>query len=399
MTRIIYFDCFSGASGDMLLGAIVDCGVAIEAIAAELSDLPLAGYRFSARRVMRGPIAATKVDVEVDAADQPHRRLAGILSIIARSGLPQQDRDQASRVFSLLGEVEAKVHGVGIEEVEFHEVGAVDSIVDILGTIAGLRLLGVEQCYVSALTTGSGQVQTAHGVIPIPGPATLELLARAGALIAAPRAEDRFELVTPTGAALLTALGRFERPTMTLLGTGYGAGSRDIAGRPNVLRAWLGKTAAPVAEAVRPMLVVETNIDDMNPELYGWVIEKLFAAGAADAWCTPIVMKKNRPATMLQVLCSAQAEDAVVSTLLRETSTLGVRVSEVRRHEAARSSLQFQSSLGPVRLKLKHLPGAEPRIAPEYEDCRLLAETNGLALLDVYQIVAAEAGKHLRAAE
>ncbi len=396
MSRVIYFDCFSGASGDMLLGSIVDCGVPIEAIAAELARLPLSGYRLTARRVMRGPISATKADVELDGTEQPHRRLAGILAIIEQSGLPAADREMASRVFNLLGAVEAEVHGVNVEEVEFHEVGAVDSIVDILGTIVGLRLLGVERCYVSALPAGSGEVRTAHGNIPVPGPATLALLARANAPIGAPREGERFELITPTGAALLTALGRFERPAMTLLRVGYGAGGRDAPGRPNVLRAWLGDVSEPLADAVRTMLVIETNIDDMNPELYGWVIEKLFEAGAADAWCTPVVMKKNRPAVMLQALCPPEAEAGIVRTLLRETSTLGVRVSEVRRHEAKRSSLQFQSSLGPVRVKLKHLSAAEPRIAPEYDDCCLLARSVGLPLVEVYRIVAAEAEEHLR---
>lgn len=396
MSRAVYFDCFSGASGDMLLGAIVDCGLAVEAIAAELARVPLRGYHLTATRVQRAGLAATKVDVVIDQVDIPHRRLADILALINAAGLPPEDSKQATAVFTALGEAEAKVHGVDIDHIEFHEVGAVDSIVDVLGVITGLRLLGAPSCYVSPLAVGAGEAQTAHGTIPIPGPATLELLSRAKAPIATPRPGDRFELLTPTGAALLTVLGRFERPGLSIERVGYGAGGRDTPGHPNVLRAWLGETATEAAAAVRTLLLVETNIDDMNPELYGWVLERLFAAGAADAWCTPIVMKKNRPAVMLQALCPQQAEAEVVQTMLRETSTLGVRVRAVRRYEAERESLRFRSSLGEAGIKVKRLPGEEPRVAPEYEDCRTLALASGLPLIEVYRIVAGEALRQLR---
>ncbi len=395
MTRAIYFDCFSGASGDMLLGAIVDCGLPIESIAAELRGLPLTGYGLTATPVLRAGMAATKVDVIVDDGDQPHRHLSDIRSIIQRAGLPAQDQERVDEVFTVLAEVEAQVHGTGVEEVEFHEVGAVDSIVDVVGTIAGLRLLGVDQIYVSALPAGAGEARTAHGIIPIPGPATLALLARARAPIIAPREGDRFELITPTGAALLTVLGRFERPEMILQRIGYGAGGRDTPGRPNILRAWLGDLAEPATRPVRTMIVVETNIDDMNPELYGWVIEKLFDAGAVDAWCTPIAMKKNRPAVTLQALCAPESEATVVQTILRETTTLGVRVREVRRHEAPRSSLTFESSLGTVRVKVKQLADEAPHLAPEFDDCRAIALRTGKPLQEVYRIIAAEAEGHL----
>jgi uncharacterized protein (TIGR00299 family) protein len=396
VSRAVYFDCFSGASGDMLLGAIVDCGVAVEAVEAELASLPLPGYRLTAARVQRAGLAACKVNVEVEPGDQPHRRLSDIFALVAASKLPQADRERAESVFGALAAAEAKVHGVGVEEVEFHEVGAVDSIVDVLGTIAGLRLLGVERCYVSPLPAGAGTARTAHGQIPVPGPATLELLARARAPIATPRPEDRFELVTPTGAALLTALGSFERPALRIEAVGYGAGGRDTPERPNVLRAWLGSVEDGAAAATRTMLLFETNIDDMNPEIYGWVQERLFAAGAVDAWCTPIQMKKNRPGVMLQALCPPAVEQAVTAVLLRETSTLGVRVREVRRHEAARESLTLDTSLGRVRVKLKRLPGEPPRVAPEYDDCRALAQESGRPLVEVYRIVAEEAAALLR---
>ena len=393
MTRAVYFDCFSGASGDMILGAIVDCGIPIERIALELASLPLSGFHLNATRVQRAGLAATKVDVVVDQADQPHRRLADILAIVNGSDLPELDRVRAFRVFTALGEAEAKVHGVTLDEIEFHEVGAVDSIVDVVGVVAGLRLLGVAECYVSPLPVGSGEVKSQHGIIPVPGPATLELLSRASAPIAAPRSGDLFELLTPTGAALLTMLGRFERPAIALRTVGYGAGGRDTPGRPNVVRAWLGDVTATAA--VRTMLVVETNIDDMNPELYGWVLERLFAAGAVDAWCTPISMKKNRPAVMLQAICPPHVEAAVVQTMLRETTTLGVRVSEVRRYEAGRESFLFRSSLGEVRVKVKRLSNEPPHAAPEYEDCRTIALATGKPLIDIYRVIAAEAQQQL----
>ncbi len=393
--RVAYFDCPSGASGDMLLGALVDVGAPLEAVAAALAGLPVSGYRLEARRVQRAGIAATKVDVPLDDREQPHRSLSTILGLIRASGLPESDIDRGAAVFTALAEAEAKVHGVNVEEIQFHEVGAVDAIVDVLGVIVALRLLGVEACFVSPLPAGAGTARTAHGEIPVPGPATLELLARARAPIAAPREGERFELVTPTGAALLTTLGRFERPAMRLERVGYGAGGRDTPGRPNVLRCWLGEAAGEATFAQREMRLLETNIDDMSPELFGWALERLFAAGAVDAWCTPIQMKKNRPAVMLQALCPPEAEAAVVHALLRETSTLGVRVREVRRVEAERESLSVQTPLGPARAKVKRLPGEPPRAAPEYDDCRELALQHGLPLAEVYRIVSDAAAKAL----
>jgi uncharacterized protein (TIGR00299 family) protein len=329
----------------------------------------------------------------LDEREQPHRSLATILDLIAGSGLPEADQVRAGAVFTALAEAEAKVHGVGVNEIAFHEVGAVDAIVDVLGVVVALRLLGIEQCFASPLPAGAGTARTAHGEIPVPGPATLELLARAGAPIAAPRPDERFELVTPTGAALLTTLGRFERPAMRLTRVGYGAGGRDTPGRPNVLRCWLGEAQDEAAAAFsqRDLRLLETNIDDMSPELFGWALERLFAAGALDAWCTPIQMKKNRPAVMLQALCPPEAEAAVVRTLLRETSTLGVRVREVRRYEAARESRTVSTPLGEARVKLKRLPGEPPRAAPEYDDCRDLALRSGLPLAEVFRTVAEHA--------
>jgi uncharacterized protein (TIGR00299 family) protein len=391
MARLAYLDCFSGISGDMLLGALTDAGLPIDALRAELAKVPVGGYALEAAQVRRGGIAATKVTVALEEAAQPHRRLPDVLSLIDASALPPADKERGARVFRLLADAEAQVHGVAPEAVEFHEVGAVDAVVDVLGAVAGLRLLEVADVYCSPLPAGGGSVRGAHGELPVPAPATLALLAKAGAPIV-PGPDAGAELVTPTGAAIACALARFERPAMTVESVGYGAGGHDPAGRANALRVWVG---APLA---RPstMLLIETNIDDMSPELYGYAQERLFEAGAADVWLTAVHMKKNRPGVLVSVLCAHERESAVVQTLLRETSTLGVRVREVARHEAQREAVEFTSSLGPAAVKVKRLPEQPPIVAPEYEACARLARETGLPLQEVYRIVQTEALRHLQ---
>lgn len=391
--KLAFLDCFSGVSGDMLLGALVDAGVSLDALRAELSSLPLDGYQLSSERVTRAGVAATKVHVALDDAPQPRRTLGDVLAIIAASRLLDVDKDAAGRVFRRLAEAEGQVHGASPDDVHFHEVGAVDAIVDIAGAVVGLRLLGVEALHCSALAVGSGTARSAHGRIPVPGPATALLLAGVNAPLRDGAGEPAMELVTPTGAAILAELALFSRPAMTLTRIGSGAGTRDIPGRPNILRLFLGETAD--ARPVRTMLVIETNIDDMPAELFGHVQERLLAAGAADVWFTPIQMKKNRPAVMLSALCRPELEGEVAALLLAETTTLGMRVHEVRRHEAEREELHFQSSLGPAAVKVKRLPGRPPRAAPEYEVCRVLASATGLPLIEVYGIVAREAEERL----
>jgi uncharacterized protein (TIGR00299 family) protein len=387
MTRVAYFDCFSGASGDMILGALLDAGLAVEALREEVGKLalPEGTFRLEMKPVTRAGFAATKLDVHVDEPPR-HRSLAEVLKIIEASSLVPGDIERIVSVFRTLGEVEAKVHGSSVEDVELHEVGAVDAMVDVTGCVVGLRLLGIESVYVSPLPLGHGEGRGSHGVLPLPAPATLELVARAGAPIVEGEG-PRGELVTPTGAALLTTLGRFERPAMRIEKVGYGAGGRDPEGRPNVLRAWLGETEP----AGKRMRLIETNIDDMSPELLAYTQEMLMAAGAADVWFTSIQMKKSRPATMLSVLCQDALESSLVGLLLRETSTLGVRVRDVSRYEAEREVFEFESSLGPAAVKVKRLPGEPPRVAPEYEVCRRIAQDRGMALLEVYRVVTEEA--------
>jgi pyridinium-3,5-bisthiocarboxylic acid mononucleotide nickel chelatase len=384
--RVAYLDCFSGISGDMLLGAIVDAGVSIDALRDEVAKLNVDGYRLDAEKAQRGELAATKVTVAL-APDAPtHPRLSDALAAIDAGGLPPQDKQKASAVFQRLAEAEAHVHGVEVAAVVLHELGSLDTLIDVIGAIAGLRLLGVEHLFSSPLPLGHGEVQGAHGVLPLPAPATLHLLTAAHAPTA--NSDQPGELVTPTGAALLVTLARFERPAMTLEKVGCGAGSRNPPGRPNIIRLWLGEELTASRNAV---LLVETNIDDMSAELLGYVHERLFAAGAADVWFTPIFMKKNRPATMLSLLCAVEREEEVVRVLIEETTTLGVRVREVRRHEAQRETFEFESSLGTACVKVKRLPGKKPQLSPEYEACRRLALEHALPLAEVYRVVEAEA--------
>jgi uncharacterized protein (TIGR00299 family) protein len=367
----------------MILGALLDAGLEFGALQAEVAKLalPPGAFRLEANAVHRAGFATTKLDVIVE--EKPHHRsLAEVLRIVRASALPAGDIERVEAVFRALGEVEAKVHGSSVEDVELHEVGAVDAMVDVTGCVAGLRLLGIDSVYVSPLPLGHGEGRGSHGALPLPAPATLELLARAGAPIVEGEG-PRAELVT----ALLTTLGRFERPAMRVERVGYGAGGRDPADRPNVLRVWLGETEA----GGKRMRVIETNIDDMTPELLAYTQESLMTAGAADVWFTPIQMKKSRPATMLSVLCQEALESTLVALLMRETSTLGVRVRDVSRYEAERDVFEFESSLGPAAVKVKRLPGEAPRVAPEYEVCRRIALERGMALSEVYRVVAAEA--------
>jgi len=399
--RVAYLDCFSGVSGDMLLGAMLDAGLPLDDLRAALSTLPLDGWTIGAEKVTRAGIAATHAVVDVR-DEQPARTLGDVLRIIAGARLPQSDKERGVAVFRRLAEAEAIVHGQTVETVHLHDVGAVDAIVDVMGAVAGLRMLGAERLYCSPLPLGEGEVSGRHGSLPVPTPATLALVAGSGATIrpsspgkgpSPDRPNTSGELVTPTGAAIVTTLATFERPEMTVDCVGYGAGTRDPASRPNVLRLWLAEAAAD--RATRPMLLIETNIDDMTPEMLAFVQAKLLAEGAADAWLTQVVMKKGRSAVVLSVICREADEERIARLLLRETSTLGVRVRPVHRWEAERELLEFESSLGPAAVKVKRLPGERPQVSPEYEACRALAESSGLPIAEVYRIVQAEAEQRL----
>ncbi|HEX77068.1 MAG TPA: nickel pincer cofactor biosynthesis protein LarC [Dehalococcoidia bacterium] len=387
-----YFHCFAGAAGDMILGALLDVGLPLSELEAELHKLPLEGYRIGAERATRGTVTGTQVTVSVDATAHQARSLNEILDIIDGSALPQRVKARGKGVFRRLAAAEARAHHIPLEAVHLHEVGATDAIVDIMGAVIGFELLGLEDIYCSPLPSGGGVVTAAEGVFPVPAPATLELIAEAKAPLQVTPDSQLGELVTPTGAAILTTLARFQAPNLMLEGIGYGIGTRHIPQLPNALSLWIGQVL-PQAEG--ELLLVETNIDDMSPELFGYVMEQLFDRGARDVWFTPIQMKKNRPAVMLSVLVPATAEAEIAETILRETPTLGLRIWPVGRHLAQREEVEFQSSLGEVKVKIKKLHNRRLSLSPEFEDCKRLAQEHGLPLPEVYRRVSAEASARL----
>jgi uncharacterized protein (TIGR00299 family) protein len=375
---IAYLDCFSGVSGDMVLGALVDVGLAVADLREDLSRLPLSGYELTAREVSKGGIVGTQVSVESE-GEHERRVLSDIIEIIKKADLPCEVSGPARRAFERLAKAEARVHGRPVEEVHFHEVGAVDAIVDIVGAFCGFNRLGIEAVYASPLPLGGGWVDAAHGKLPVPAPATVELL-RGVASYGGPVDE---ELVTPTGAAIVTTACREfgAMPPMTIRSIGWGAGVKDLS-HPNLLRMFLGEPAARPRE--QQLALIETNIDNMNPELFGHVMDELFAAGALDVFYTPIVMKKSRPATLVSVLAEPPLVDTLSEILFRETTTLGVRVREVARRCLEREWREVETDFGPVRMKIGWLNNKVVNIAPEYEDCARLAREKGAPIADVY---------------
>ena len=382
---LAYFDCFSGISGDMTLGALVDAGLSVDYLKAELAKLPVGGYTLTAERVNRRGLQGTQVRVDLDpATEQPHRHLSDVLDIVQRGGLTERAKAQASAIFRKLGEAEARVHGVGVEQVHFHEVGAVDAIVDVVGTVVGLAKLGVEKVFASAVPTGSGTVETAHGLLPVPAPATLEVLKAVRAPLRASPAQ--VELVTPTGAAILATLAEFRQPTLRLAAVGHGFGRKELPWA-NCLRLWLGEAEpADEDESVRDEIsVLEANLDDTTPELLGAAMGRLFEAGALDVYFTPIQMKKNRPGVKLSVLGSLDLESALAATVLRETTTLGVRITRARRLKARRWQQEVSTPWGPIRVKVKAFEGSRAA-APEYDDCLRVAAEAGVPVAEVYAV-------------
>jgi hypothetical protein len=379
--RIAYFDCIAGASGDMILGALLDAGLPETALRERLAALRLAGFELRTRRVVKNGISATKVDVLV-AGDAPVRRLPEIEALVAGSDLPRDLQERALAIFRRVGEVEARIHGASPEEVHLHELGGVDTVVDVVGALAGLEALGVERVYASPLPLGRGFVRGAHGQIPLPAPATVALLEG----VPVTGSDVDVELVTPTGAALLSSLAASfgPIPDMRLAGVGYGAGGRDLP-IPNVLRLLLGEAAPAGGPATQTLALLETNVDDMNPEVYDYVMARLFAAGGLDVFLSPIHMKKNRPATLLRVLCRPEDADAMIAILFAETTTLGVRQQWVARHCLERSLRTVSTPYGPVRVKVAQVAAGRAKAAPEYEDCRRLAEAGGVPLREVYR--------------
>ncbi|HJQ23990.1 MAG TPA: nickel pincer cofactor biosynthesis protein LarC [Blastocatellia bacterium] len=383
--RALYFDCFAGASGDMICGALIDAGADFDALQAQIASLGLSGYQLRTERVKRSGIAATKFNVAVDETQQPHRHLKDIIAIINRSTLSERTKQRAVHAFELLADAEALVHETTRDHVHFHEVGAVDSIIDTVGAMIGFELLGVERCFASPLRVGHGTVKTAHGLMPIPAPATAGLLR--GVPIYAGDIEGEF--VTPTGAAILATLAEsFETlPAMKMTKAGYGAGTRDPQGFPNALRVVLGDLE--LAGRDEAVSVIETNIDDMNPQAFGFVMEKALALGALDAFLTATQMKKSRPGVMLTVLCEPAARETILEMLLAETTTLGVRHYEARRRVLERMMETVTTRYGEVRVKVARDGGRTLHFQPEYEDCARLARQLGVPVIEVQSAASA----------
>ncbi len=389
-STIAYLDCHSGISGDMFLGAMLDAGLSLDTLKTLLATLPISGYQLAVEPFTDKGVSGRHFAVQLSATEQPTRHLSDITALLYTSALPVRIRNTTLAIFQRLAEAEAVVHGTSLEEVHFHEVGAVDAIVDITGAAIAVETLGITQLYASPLPLTSGHVETAHGLLPVPAPATLEILRR----VAAPWKPVAIEgeLVTPTGAAILATLAGFEMPAMTIERIGYGFGQKHLPW-PNCLRVCLGRSLdvlsgdnsdeTPDTDWVT---VIETNIDNMSGELLGGLMDSLLTAGALDVSYTPISMKKNRPATKITVICSAEEGDMFAQMLLRETSTLGVRVQQMQRLKAQRIQQQIETPLGAISIKIKRLGTRILSAAPEYEECQRLARQHHLPLSEVYAV-------------
>jgi pyridinium-3,5-bisthiocarboxylic acid mononucleotide nickel chelatase len=401
--RVAYFDCPSGAAGDMVMGALVDAGVPFEALRAELAKLGLPGFTLERREVMKGVFRATKVDVHVHdhdhthgdaghAHDEPHgrhehpdRNLGSILALITASGLDAGVKAKAARIFTRLAEAEARVHGTTVDQVHFHEVGAVDAIVDVTGACIGLHLLDVDAVHCSALPVGGGFVTGAHGRIPIPGPGTAELLKGFPVVDTGVKRE----LVTPTGAAILTTLATSAgtMPAMTVEAVGYGAGDMDLEA-PNVLRVFVGRPADSGGRET--IMQVETTVDDMQPQLWEAVMERLFEAGALDVYLTPVMMKKSRPGTVLTALCTPDKVTELSRVLFEESPTIGVRWTAYQRERLAREMVTLTTAYGAITYKVSRLEGRVLTATPEFDEVRRIARSKGVPVREVLDLARAE---------
>lgn len=390
MSRIAYFDCFSGISGDMIIGALLDAGLSFDDLQNELAKLNLAGYELKFEKVVKNHISGSKFDIISPPSlkgekGASYRRLKNLNDIVDASGLDEDIKGTAKRIFLKIAEAEAKIHNQPIDKVHFHEIGAVDTIVDVLGALAGLRLLGIEKIYASTLNLGGGFVTFSHGTFPAPAPATAEILKGVPVF----STDVNAELVTPTGAAIISTIAETfgPLPAMTVERVGYGAGSRDLP-HPNLLRVFIGAPAEPSLTADE-VAVIETNIDDMNPQLYDHVMEKLFAAGALEVFLTTIIMKKNRPGVKVTVLARPQDQEQMLQILFEETTTIGLRLRQERRTILHREIKEVETKFGDVRFKFSSLGGKLINVTPEFEDCKEIARKTGLPL----KVVLRELGK------
>jgi uncharacterized protein (TIGR00299 family) protein len=393
--RVVYFDCISGISGDMALGAFIDSGADVGEIVRALKELRLPEFEIAVEKVNEGGIAATKVKVNIDSTHEPHgRRPTEIIELIESSKLSEGVKRKAIKAFEHLAIAEAKVHGVSVDEVHLHEVGAIDAIIDIVGTMLAMHMLGIERAFASRLPYSSGWAKSAHGLLPVPAPATLELLKDAQWR----HVDIDAELVTPTGAAILKAtckaFGTF--PPLSPTSIGYGAGHARLP-IPNLLRVVIGELASYVTadETHEQLFILETNIDDMPAEWFGHVVEKLFELGALDAYIIPVQMKKTRPAAQLNVLCNGEKVRSMLDCIFSETTTLGVRIIPVERVCLLRETFAVSTPFGDVRVKVARRGEHIINISPEYEDCKEVAKRENIPLKLVVEVAMEEAKRKL----
>ena len=400
--RIAYFNCFAGIAGDMTIAALLDAGLDFEFLTAELTKLSISGdlqpseYQLTRTNVKRHGIAATKFDVAIDHHEHTHtahshashRTLADITHIIESAGLSPRVTKQACGIFRRLAVAEAKVHATTVDNVHFHEVGAVDSIIDVVGVCIGLEALDIDEVYSSSIRVGTGSIRTAHGVMPVPAPATLELLSAppSGCAVTVEHTDLPFEMVTPTGAAIITECARSfgSPPPFVPHAVGYGAGSRDSEQIANLLRVEIGETVSSLLHD--QVVVLETNIDDMTSEVYGYLMDRLMATGAKDVFFSSVMMKKNRPGVVVHVIADDTTKDTLIGVLFSETSTLGVRVSTATRRILPREASTVETPWGTVRVKRAEWDGIV-RTTPEYDDCAAIAREHDIPILRVYQAV------------
>ena len=380
-----YLDCSSGISGDMLLAALLDAGVDARRLLRELKKMRLGFYEFKLTRAVRGNLVGARVDIRIP-AQQPPRKLGDIEEMMGKTELAETVKEKALKIFRRLAEAEGKLHNLPPGEVHFHEVGAVDAIIDIVGACLGLELLEVSELTCSPLNVGGGRVEAEHGSLPVPAPATAELLKE----IPIYSTGIEGELVTPTGAAIVSTLAASfgPMPAMKVERIGYGAGEKDIPGQANVTRLFVGESvevvkAQPGAAGDELVSVIEANLDDMSPQLYGYFVEQALAAGALDVTCSAVQMKKNRPGLLVTVLCAPESSDALAELLFEQTTTIGLRIYEARRKVLEREFVSVETPYGEVRVKVAKREGKVLNVAPEYEDCQRLAAEKSVPLKEV----------------
>jgi uncharacterized protein (TIGR00299 family) protein len=379
--KVLYFDLIGGASGDMILGALIDAGVPAEKLTEMLAGLKLDEFELIATPIEKNGFQATKVDIQVG-EQPPERHLKEILEVIRNSSLPKSIQNRAIRIFQKIALVEAGIHNKPVDHIHLHELGGTDTIVDVTGALLALDFLGVSHIYASPIPLGSGFIKGAHGQIPLPAPATMGLLKG----LPVRKTEIKAELITPTGAALLAELVKdfSPPPEMKVEAVGYGAGTRDLP-IPNLLRVMIGETAETGNQNREQLILLESNLDDLNPEIYPYVMESLFNAGALDVCLLPVQMKKNRPGTQIQVLVEIQKAEDMREILFRETSTLGIRQTQIDRFSLPRNIQEVSTSFGIVRIKVAGEGTKFQKASPEYEDCQKIARENDIPLQQVYQ--------------